>query len=112
MKNNVNIDNKDSLSINPLYDIIYIEKLNFHDWTIYGAVVRDDRAKTGLRYIVLEPTLTDKNIYYINIIKNLLIKELLIEPSLLKDRDVYSKIKDNLISLIGYTKPCHHYRIL
>jgi flagellar protein FlaI len=98
MKNNVNIDNKDSLSINPLYDIIYIEKLNFHDWTIYGAVVRDDRAKTGLRYIVLEPTLTDKNIYYINIIKNALIKELLIEPSLLKDRDVYSKIKDNLRS--------------
>jgi flagellar protein FlaI len=98
MKNNVNVDNKDSLSINPLYDIIYIEKLNFHDWTIYGAVVRDDRAKTGLRYIVLEPTLTDKNIYYINIIKNLLIKELLIEPSLLKDRDVYSKIKDNLRS--------------
>jgi flagellar protein FlaI len=98
MKNNVNVDNKDSLSINPLYDIIYIEKLNFHDWTIYGAVVRDDRAKTGLRYIVLEPTLTDKNIYYINIIKNALIKELLIEPSLLKDRDVYSKIKDNLRS--------------
>lgn len=98
IKNDSNIDNKNVSSINPLYDIIYIEKLNFYDWTIYSAVVRDDRAKTGLRYIVLEPTLTYKNIRYINIIKNILIKELPIEHTLLRDRDAYNKIKDRLRS--------------
>ncbi len=98
IKNDFNVDNKNVSPISPLYDIIYIEKLNFYDWTIYSAVVRDDRAKTGLRYIVLEPTLTYNNIRYINIIKNILIKELPIEYTLLRDRDAYNKIKDHIRS--------------
>jgi len=96
--NRVNTNNKNLSFTNPLYDIIYIEKLNFNDWAIYSAIVRDEKVKTGLRYIIIEPTLTDRDIRYINIIKNILIKELLIEPTLLKDRYAYDKIKDHLRS--------------
>ena len=64
--------------LKPRYNIISIESLNLFNTHIYTAIVSDSTVKSGKRYVVIEPTLTAKDIKNLDLIKQIIIDEFVI----------------------------------
>ena len=60
----------------PIPRFISVTKLNFENAEIHGGVTKDQNAKGGLQYTVIEPTLSERDKQNFEIIKKLLMTEL------------------------------------
>ena len=60
----------------PIPRFISVTKLNFENAEIHGGVTKDQNAKGGLQYTVIEPTLSERDQQNFEIIKKLLMTEL------------------------------------
>ena len=65
---------------------ISVSKLNFDNAEIHGGVTKDPTAKGGLKYTIIEPTLSQKDIEKFEIIKKLLMTELSISLQDIKSK--------------------------
>ena len=65
---------------------ISVSKLNFENAEIHGGVTKDENAKGGLRYTVIEPTLSERDRKNFEIIKKLLMTELSVSLSEIKTK--------------------------
>lgn len=90
-KKNENIEKKTKDIIDSHDDTIpqfmRVSKLDFQNSEIHAGITKDSTARGGLRYVVIEPTLTprDKKIY--NIITKLLMTELKVSLTEIKTKD-------------------------
>ncbi|MCS6767828.1 MAG: hypothetical protein NZ517_03715, partial [Candidatus Nitrosocaldus sp.] len=81
--------------IKPRYNIITIERLELFNTAIYAAIVDDASAKGGKRYILIEPTLTSRDVKNLAFIKQVIIDELLIDMSMVQ-RSTKKEMEDKL----------------
>ena len=54
----------------PIPKFISVSKLNFNNAEIHGGVTKDPTAKGGLKYTIIEPTLSERDKEKFEIIKN------------------------------------------
>ncbi|MFN4337266.1 MAG: type II/IV secretion system ATPase subunit [Candidatus Nitrosocaldus sp.] len=83
--------------LKPRYNIISIESLNLFNTNIYTAIVIDNTVKSGKRYVVIEPTLTPRDIKNLELIKQIIIDEFIIN---LDNMQKWYMQKDNQLLFI------------
>ncbi|GBC73047.1 Type IV secretion system protein PtlH [archaeon HR04] len=84
--------------LRPRYSIVSIQHIELFNTTIYTAIVNDDTVKGGKRYVVIEPTLTAKDLKNLEFIKQVLLDELIIDIS--KVRNLSEGKEDELDELL------------
>ncbi len=70
----------------PIPKFISVSKLEFDNADVHGGVTKDTSAKGGLRYTIIEPTLSKKDKANFEIIKKLLMTELTVSLSEVKTK--------------------------
>lgn len=71
--------------LKPKYSIASIQHIELFNTTIYTAIVNDDSVKGGKRYVVIEPTLTAKDLKNLEFIKQVILDELIIDISKMRN---------------------------
>ncbi len=94
-----NLPETDSeLNERPIPKFISVSKLEFENAEIHGGVTKDPTAKGGLRYTVIEPTLSQRDKANFEIIKKLLMTELSVSLHEIKTKKGAEKRLTNKIS--------------
>jgi archaeal flagellar protein FlaI len=85
----------------PIPKFISVSKLNFENAEIHGGVTKDAKAKGGLQYTVIEPTLSERDKKNFEIIKKLLMTELSVSLNEVKTKkNAEIKLKRKISQLI------------
>jgi len=79
---------------------ITVSKLNFEGTEIHGGIIRDQTSKGGLRYVVIEPTLGQRDKKNFELIKKLLMTELNVSLDEIKTKkDAERRLKKKILQL-------------
>jgi flagellar protein FlaI len=79
------------INAKPIPKFISVSKLEFENAEIHGGVTKDTTAKGGLRYTVIEPTLSERDKANFEIIKKLLMTELSVSLHTIKTKKIAEK---------------------
>ena len=78
-----------------------VSKTGYEDYGVYAAIMRDVTAKGGRRYMIIEPTLTEKDKENFEKIRKMLMVELSIDLNNIKSRtDAEERLKKKIVSMI------------
>jgi len=81
-------------------NFIQVTKLDFDYAEIHGGIIKDSSSKGGLRYTVIEPTLNERDLKFVNIIKKLLMTELSVSLNEIKTKkDAEKRLTKKIIQL-------------
>jgi len=82
-------------------DFLSVNKLVFDEIEIQAGVIKDETAKGGIRYVVIEPTLSQRQKGIFEVIRKLLMTELSVSLNNIKTKkDAELRLKKKIVSLI------------
>jgi len=82
-------------------NFITVSKTGYENYGVYAGIMRDHTAKGGKRYMIIEPTLTNKDKENFEKIRKMLMTELSIDLSDIKSRaDAEERLKKKIVSMI------------
>ena len=78
-----------------------ISKLDYTDYPVYSAIMNDPDAAGGKKFVVIEPTFTEKDNHNFEIIRRILMTELTVDLNDIKSKkDAEKKLKKKILSII------------
>lgn len=78
-----------------------ISKLEYTDYPVYSAIMNDPDAAGGKKFVVIEPTFTEKDNHNFEIIRRILMTELTVDLNDIKSKkDAEKKLKKKILSII------------
>ena len=99
--NSVN-EQKFNDDVDEMKNFITVSKTGYENYGVYAAIMRDPTAKGGKRYMIIEPTLTNKDKENFEKIRKMLMVELSIDLSDIKSRaDAEERLKKKIVSMIN-----------
>ena len=82
-------------------DFLSVNKLVFDEIEIQAGVIKDETAKGGIRYVVIEPTLSQRQKGIFEVIRKLLMTELSVSLNNIKTKkDAELRLKKKIVNLI------------
>ncbi len=92
---------KFSDNLDDIKNFITVSKTGYENYGVYAGIMRDPTAKGGKRYMIIEPTLTDKDKENFEKIRKMLMVELSIDLNDIKSRqDAEERLKKKIVSMI------------
>ncbi len=86
---------------NDFANFISISKTGYEDYGVYTGIRKDPTAKSGMRYVVIEPTLSKKDKENFERLRQMLMTELTVDLTEIKTKeDVAERLKKKIINLI------------
>lgn len=87
--------------VDEMKNFITVSKTGYENYGVYAAIMRDPTAKGGKRYMIIEPTLTDKDKENFEKIRKMLMVELSVDLGDIKSRaDAEERLKKKIVSMI------------
>ncbi|AJM93201.1 type II/IV secretion system ATPase subunit [Nitrosopumilus piranensis] len=102
-KSKINLSKEDALNTTKRLNKNYLDlsKLDYSDFDIYSGILKDASSESGIKYEVIEPTMSKKNIASYNELKKILMAELVIDLNELKSKQGAEKLlKQQIISIV------------
>lgn len=85
----------------PLGSFMTLSKLDYTDYPVYSAIMKDPDAAGGKKFVVIEPTFTEKDNRNFETIRRILMTELTVDLHDIKSKkDAEQKLKKKILSII------------
>lgn len=85
----------------PLGSFMTLSKLDYTDYPVYSAIMKDLNAAGGKKFVVIEPTFTEKDNRNFETIRRILMTELTVDLHDIKSKkDAEQKLKKKILSII------------